>query len=245
MAWTPPIVEVIYYPVSLITVIVNVIVCYILNSRNVQVTSVATSSDGILVDRQYWRIITATFSHYSILHIIANVSSSWACRRLEMVHGASQFLVYVTVLMLSSNILDALIRRWFLPQTTQTLAVGYSGVVCGLMAIFSAESSGVEIFGVRIPWSIMPFINIVLISLLIPQASFIGHLAGVIMGFLISWHIFDWITVRLFWNLIPWIAFFFFANWVRWHRDAVTWFVSSTQPPAPQMTVVGGRLERV
>jgi hypothetical protein len=43
------------------------------NSRDVPVTSVATSSDGILADCQYWRIITATFSYYSILHIIAKV----------------------------------------------------------------------------------------------------------------------------------------------------------------------------
>jgi membrane associated rhomboid family serine protease len=245
MGWRPPILDVVYYPVSLITIIVNVIVCYILNSRDVPLDSVATSSDGVLVNHQYWRIITATFSHYSILHIIANVSSSWACRGLEMVHGASQFLLYITILTLSSNVLDALIRRRFLPETRQTMAVGYSGVVCGLMAIFSAESSGFQIFGIRIPWSVMPFINIALISLIIPQASFIGHLAGVIMGFLISWHIFDWVTIRLFWNLIPWIALFFFANWVKSHRDAVTWFAMSTEAPAPQMTLVGGRLERV
>jgi membrane associated rhomboid family serine protease len=114
-----------------------------------------------------------------------------------------------------------MIRRYFFPQTTEIWCVGYSAVVCGLMAVMSAHHSSFQLFGIRVPWSVTPFLNIAFIQLIIPRASFIGHLSGVIIGFLISWHLFDWITVRVYWNLLPWIAFFFFASFLKDHPEAV------------------------
>jgi membrane associated rhomboid family serine protease len=230
MGWHPPIFDAIAFPITTVTIIINAVICYLLNKREVPVTSVATTSDSIILEHEYWRIVTSAFSHYEIFHIIANIGSSWASGQLEVAVGSAQFLIYIVILTVSSGLLDATIRHFFFPNTTDTWALGYSGVVCGLMAIIAAHRSSLNLFGLNIPWSFMPFINIIFIQIIIPRVSFIGHLSGVLVGFLIRWHIFDWLTQELFWNLLPWIVFFFFANWVRGHRDAVGWFSVSRQP---------------
>jgi hypothetical protein len=91
----------------------------------------------------------------------------------------------------------------------------------------------------------MPFLNILLIQMIIPRASFIGHLSGVVIGFLISWKVFDWITVKVFWNLLPWLVFFFFVSYAKDHPDSFPWFSISSEPPAPRTAVINGRLTRV
>jgi membrane associated rhomboid family serine protease len=239
MAWHPPILDAVDFPVTTLTIIVNVVICYLLNSRDVPFTSVAVSSESVVVHREYWRIVTAAFSHYEVFHVVANAGSSWASGQLEVLVGSGQFAIFVAILALSSGALDALIRHFLLPATAQAWALGYSGVVCGLMAILSSYESALTLFGLRIPWSFVPFLNIAVIQLLIPRVSFIGHLSGVIVGFAIRWHAFDWVTRALFWNLLPWAALFFFAAWARGHRDAVPWFDVAREPPP------GGRVERV
>jgi membrane associated rhomboid family serine protease len=229
MGWHPQILDVLEFPITALTIVVNAVICYLLNSRDVPVSSVATSSNAVIVEHEYWRIVTSAFSHYEIFHIAANIGSSWASGALEVEVKSPQFLIYIVILTLSSGLLDSLIRHFFLPNTTDTFSLGYSGVVCGLMAVMSTYRSYLNLFGLQIPWSFMPFANIILIQILIPRVSFIGHLSGVLVGFLIRWHIFDWVTPQLFWNVLPWTILFFFANWVRGHRDAVRWFSVSTQ----------------
>jgi membrane associated rhomboid family serine protease len=72
--------------------------------------------------------------------------------------------------------------------------LGYSGVVFGLEAIMSSKMDALTLGGITIPWSITPFLNLALTQLLVPNASFVGHLAGIVAGFLITWHAFDWVT---------------------------------------------------
>jgi membrane associated rhomboid family serine protease len=245
MGWHPPILDALSFPFTTVTIIVNGVICYLLNARDIPFTSVAIASDSVFINGEYWRIITSAFSHYQIFHIVANIGSSWSCGPLEAEVGTIRFVIYIAILAISCGLLDVLIRHYFLPSTTQTWALGYSGVVCGLMAILSAYHSHLRIFGFNIRWSFMPFINILLIQLIVPRVSFIGHLSGVIVGFLISWNLFNWVTEQLFWNVLPWIVAFFFVNWARGHRDAMQWFSVSNQPPPPDVTVVNGRLERV
>jgi membrane associated rhomboid family serine protease len=245
MGWRPPILELLEFPVSLSLAVLNVIVYFRLVSNQVDVTTVAVSSEAVLGRKQYWRVVSATFSHFDILHIVANTASAWSCRVLEFELGIPRFLIDVTILVTLSSFVDALIRKHFLPQTADVWCIGYSAVVCGLQAIMSAHHSYFEILGFRIPWSITPFLNIILIQFIIPRASFIGHLSGVIIGFLISWRLFDWITVRLYWNLLPWLVFFFFCSYVRDHADSFAWFSVSNEAPAPRTTIIDGRLTRV
>ena len=223
MAYHPPVLDLLDYPMTLIIIIINLVICYYLNHYNIPVESVAISSTSFLDRREYWRGVTASFSHYSLLHIIFNTSSAWSLRELEIFTGIITYLKLITILVIIPPIIDSLIRKRFFPDQT-VWAVGYSCVICGLSAYATLLSSYFSFFGLQIPWSIMPFINVLITQILVPQASLIGHLSGVFTGFAIRWHLFDWFTNKLFLNSLPWIVFFYFFSYCRSHRDRFRWF---------------------
>lgn len=64
-------------------------------------------------------------------------------------------------------------------------AVGFSGVVFGLVVIDNAVSGATSrsIFGFfSVPARVYPWALLVFWQILVPQASFLGHLAGVTVG---------------------------------------------------------------
>lgn len=68
-------------------------------------------------------------------------------------------------------------------------AVGYSCVVFGWMTIVSVKqpSMRLDIFGLfNLPIALAPFESLVITSIMVPQASFVGHLAGIIAGYILS-----------------------------------------------------------
>ena len=79
-------------------------------------------------------------------------------------------------------------------------AVGYSAVVFGWMTILSVKrptSSLVLIGGaVNLPVNLAPFASLAFTSIVVPRASFVGHLAGIVMGYLIAWDLFAWFNWR-------------------------------------------------
>lgn len=245
MGYHPPILDVIYTPVSAISIVINVVICYLLNSRNLSYEDVGLSWPLVLDNRQYWRIISSCFSHFDLGHIIANVSSAWICRILEITDGSFMLLKYIVIIAIAGSILDCIIRKWFMSNRPPALSVGYSGVICGLNAISATKYSYVNLFGFQIPWSIMPFIHIIMTSIIVPRASFIGHFAGLVIGFLISWRLFDWLTPSLFLNLLPWILLFFFGNFAKHNPEKITWFSVTNRRPAPETTLADGRIARV
>ena len=223
MGYRPPFLDVIQYPFTLLVIVVNIYICFHLNRRHVPIDHVAISATRFLDNREYWRCVTASFSHYSIIHIIFNVSSAWQLRVVEEIYGAVKYFKLISILVVLPPILDSLIRKRFFP-TRIPWAVGYSCVLCGLSACLSLLGSSFSFFGISIPWSFMPFIQVVITQLLVPQASFIGHMSGVVTGFAISWHLFDWYTEKLFLHSLPWIIFFFFHSYKRSHNDRFGWY---------------------
>jgi len=106
-------------------------------------------------------------------------------------------------------------------------SVGYSCVVFGLMTILSQfegsalynsvlppdlitttkptpETRWVEIFGIPLPKIFAPLSSLLLTQLLIPNASFIGHFSGIVIGFLLLWNAFYWVSDSVFWSCIIW-----------------------------------------
>jgi len=91
-------------------------------------------------------------------------------------------------------------------QYLDSMAVGYSCVVFGWLTILSQISAQnyITIFNLQIPLSLAPFGSLIFTQILIPQASFIGHLSGIIIGYLISWNLFWWFDNTLFYTCFTW-----------------------------------------
>ena len=76
-------------------------------------------------------------------------------------------------------------------------AVGYSCVVFGWMTVLSVRqpTSSISLLGyVRLPVNLAPFGSLIFTSVVVPQASFVGHLAGIVAGYAVAWGAFAWMN---------------------------------------------------
>ena len=241
MGWRPPVLQGLYGPVSLVVIVVCIVVCYVLNKKAIPANLVADNPVQVLEKKEYWRIVTGAFSHYSLLHIFFNVSSLWSLIDLERFVGSVNYMIYFTILLIFSSLIDNFIRLKFMTDSNP-YSVGISAVLFGLMTYMATINNYMTFFGFQIPWSAMPFISCIFTSVFIPGASFIGHLSGIFAGYLISWHLFDWFTPKLYFNLLPWIVIFFALSYKRSHRNQWMWLSISRTPPPTQTRMEGGVL---
>eukprot|EP00897_Mesotaenium_endlicherianum_P010080 jgi/Mesen1/90/ME1113581C07629 len=108
--------------------------------------------------------------------------------------GGSGFYVRYTLVLVAASgaialaLYHALIHRFRLEHYRRVTAVGYSCVVFGWMTILAVRrpSSRLRLLGgaLSLPISLAPFESLLLTSILVPQASFVGHLAGILAGYL-------------------------------------------------------------
>jgi hypothetical protein len=62
---------------------------------------------------------------------------------------------------------------------------------------------------VALPINLAPFGSLIFCSIIVPQASFVGHLAGIVMGYLVAWDVFVWVDWYWFAVLAFWTAVVF------------------------------------
>lgn len=83
-------------------------------------------------------------------------------------------------------------------------AIGYSCVLFGWMTVLAVRQPGgitmLPLFGaLNLPMWLTPFGSLLFTSLVIPKASFVGHLSGILAGYLISIPVFDllpaWVAI--------------------------------------------------
>lgn len=60
----------------------------------------------------------------------------------------------------------------------------------------------------RLPVSGAPFLSLLLIQILIPNVSFIGHLSGIVLGYLSGWGWFDFITLPLTFSFLACLSLY-------------------------------------
>lgn len=191
--------EIIEKPASSCIIALCSAVWLYIQKKSVGYGDVGMSYEAVITERQHWRVITSAFSHISILHLVFNMNALWSLGVVEQLShaglGIEFYLQYTLVLIILSAFLvlalyHLLIHRFKLEYYKRVTAVGYSCVVFGWMTILSAKqpSSKLDLFGVlSLPISFAPFESLVFTSIIVPQASFLGHLAGIIVGYSIAW----------------------------------------------------------
>ncbi|CAH9122417.1 unnamed protein product [Cuscuta epithymum] len=202
---------------SCIIAICSAIWLYI-QKKNIGYSHVGLSYETAL-EGHHWRIITSAFSHISVLHLVFNMSALWSLGVVEKLGnlglGVEYYLHYTLVLVILSGILvlgmyHVLIQRFKFEYFRRVTAVGYSCVVFGWMTILSVKqpSSKLDLFGfLSLPISFAPFESLILTSIIVPQASFLGHLSGIIVGYSIAWGLIHgmnnyWAITMLGWIIV-------------------------------------------
>lgn len=157
----------------------------------------------ILSRFELWRLFTFQFVHASFLHILFNCLTWWRARVVEKSMGTFPLMFFValcltfgTLMMLTLSLVLS-----FTPFASLTGAtactVGWSGVLFGVMVLEMAliDQSHVRVFGMfPVPKNLYPWLLLVLFQIIIPNVSFLGHLVGILMGYLQKGKIFKRIT---------------------------------------------------
>ncbi len=130
------------------------------------------------VDGGYWQLITAGFTHVSVLHIGFNMFALWVIGpQLEAALGRARFLaLYFLSLLAGSTVV-----LWAAPEFQATL--GASGAIYGLFAALLIVA--LKVGGDVRQLVILIGINVFL-TFAVPNISWQGHLGGFLGGAVIA-----------------------------------------------------------
>jgi membrane associated rhomboid family serine protease len=123
---------------------------------------------------EWWRILTSGFLHIGLIHLVFNMMALWVLGRdMETVLGRGRFLAVYLVALLGGS---AAVMMFYLPYEA---VAGASGAVFGLMGGLAVVLRRMRVPAGQVIGLIV--VNVV-ISLIIPGISLIGHLGGLVVG---------------------------------------------------------------
>lgn len=145
------------------------------------ITEAGQSVPAVLMQGQWWRLITAGFLHGGILHILMN---SWVLfdlgAEVEMLYGTSRLIVFYFVSTVCGFAASSHIGSHF--------SVGSSAGIFGLIGAMLAfgftdrTSLGAQVKALYTRWVIYG-----LVLSFIPGVDFWAHMGGIAGGFLAGW----------------------------------------------------------
>ena len=154
------------------------------------------SAGHIIYMNQWYRLITSPFFHGGLFHIGMNMMSYLAIGRwLEVKTGTLKCCYILMWSILLSNFLYVIIcyliacitsdYSWLFYQS-----IGFSGVLFTIAVIETTINSEINptrtIFCFQVPTIYYPYVLLILLQVIMPNISFIGHLSGILVGLLIT-----------------------------------------------------------
>ncbi|WP_308259339.1 rhomboid family intramembrane serine protease [Pseudonocardia sp. H11422] len=129
---------------------------------------------GLVADGEWWRVLTSGFLHIGPLHLVFNMMALWIIGRdIEIVLGRARFLAVYLVALLGGS---AAVMLFYPPDAR---VAGASGAVFGLMGGLAVVLRRLKVPAGQVIGLIA--VNVV-ISVVLPGVSLIGHLGGLLVG---------------------------------------------------------------
>jgi membrane associated rhomboid family serine protease len=140
---------------------------------------------AVLVDHQWWRIVTSAFLHGGLVHIGVNMISLWALGRfIEAIAGSWRMTVIYVVSMIASGL-----GVVYLSPAANALVptLGASGAIFGLFGAlfaigFKLGKPGMQLIRANLGILVLNLI----ITFAVPQIAWEAHVAGLAAGFLLT-----------------------------------------------------------
>lgn len=180
-------------PVTLVTVIAQVLI-YMQLIPNIPNLHKACTSNYHVWNRSQWsRLILSSFYHLDDMHLYYNmVSFIWKGKTLERKMKSKKFFIVLTLFSVLTQVVMLLLNKLFAEALSSdhflnTCAAGFSAVIFSLKVLTTADSDeNVNVMGlpINVPSRYACWAELILIHLLVPNSSFTGHLAGILVGLL-------------------------------------------------------------
>lgn len=167
---------------------------------------VCLSADRVLWHGEVWRFFTAAMFHMGALHVAFNMLAFVPIgMSLERALGSVAFAYLMLLLVVLGD--AAFVFFSFIAafgparlggEWVRQCAVGLSGVIFGLIVADNAtnHANHRSIFGFfNVPAAVYPWALLVFWQLIMPGASFLGHLCGVLIGQLYMWGLLKWLLL--------------------------------------------------
>ncbi|XP_066581370.1 rhomboid-related protein 4-like [Prorops nasuta] len=177
-------------PVTLISVIAQVLLYMGLIQVPWNAEEVCISSVKIFKYQDWKSFFVSNFEHGSDMHLYYNmISFILKGSYLEPMYGTTNFVILLALL--SAGCSAAYVSLGYvLTQITgdygyyTACAIGFSAVLFGLKVIVTCEEQDRlhNVGGFRVPSKIAVWVELILIHLLVPNSSFVGHLGGILIG---------------------------------------------------------------
>lgn len=171
-------------PATLGFLAINTLIFYF-NPLQHSLGQVCIGAFEVLRRYEVHRLLLAAFYHVNDMHLYYNMSSLiWKGRQLEPILGTKRFVWLMIVLAVISNTL--LVGTDYLFESYDC-AVGFSAVLFGLKVVLqhlTPERTSLIMGAIPISSKYVYWAELLLIQILVPNASFLGHLCGIVAGLL-------------------------------------------------------------
>ncbi|OQS06535.1 hypothetical protein THRCLA_01425 [Thraustotheca clavata] len=137
------------------------------------------------------RLVVSAFLHGDEWHLYNNLASLlWKGVQLELSLGSQRFLQMVGILLILSHSIDvgasyALSIYMNSNQPIRQCSIGFSAVLFALKIVLNYNSpSHTSIMGIIVPTRYVAWLELVYLHYFVPQSSFVGHLSGILAGYI-------------------------------------------------------------
>lgn len=157
------------------------------------IESVCLSAWYILYNKQWLRLVLSPFFHLDDWHLYYNmISFSIKGRSLEKRYGSGYFLVLILVFSICCSLMIVGVEytAFLLLNNKQYLrncGAGFSGVIFALKVLTTHYLPNGTVHFLNflpVPSKYIYWVELISISLMVPNASFAGHFAGILVGLL-------------------------------------------------------------
>eukprot|EP00613_Pedinella_sp_CCMP2098_P061312 CAMPEP_0171984732 /NCGR_PEP_ID=MMETSP0993-20121228/273981_1 /TAXON_ID=483369 /ORGANISM="non described non described, Strain CCMP2098" /LENGTH=430 /DNA_ID=CAMNT_0012637565 /DNA_START=112 /DNA_END=1404 /DNA_ORIENTATION=- len=158
----------------------------------------------VLYSHQYWRVVTSALFHGGLMHLGFNMMSTLALgSSLERSVGTTQMVFIVLWQILGCGAISVA-ASWALSivllndlSYLKQHSVGFSGVIFALAVVDIYRNSSTthrSVMGVfSVPAKYYPWVLLIVLQVLIPNVSFMGHLSGILSGTIQAHGGIDWL----------------------------------------------------